>query len=82
MWDKLIKIYEGNEKVKDAKIQRYRLKFEQLKMNEDETVSKCFLRVEETVNDKKGGKTIDEAPLVQKILRSFLERFNLKVSTI
>jgi hypothetical protein len=25
MWDKLISSYEGNEKVKDAKIQTYRL---------------------------------------------------------
>ena len=45
MWDKLINSYEGNEKVKDAKLQTYRLKFEQLKMNEDETISKYFLRV-------------------------------------
>ena len=40
MWDKLISSYEGNEKVKDAKLQTFRLKFEQLKMNEYETVSK------------------------------------------
>ena len=50
IWDKLVNNYEGNEKVKDAKLQTYRLKFEQLKMNEDETVSKYFLRIEETVN--------------------------------
>ena len=50
MWDKLVNNYEGNENVKDAKLQTYRLKFEQLKMNEDETVSKYFLRVEETLN--------------------------------
>jgi hypothetical protein len=30
MWDKLINSYEGNEKVKGAKLQTYRLKFEQL----------------------------------------------------
>ena len=28
MWDKLANSYEGNEKVKDAKLQTYRLKFE------------------------------------------------------
>jgi hypothetical protein len=28
MWDKLISSYEGNEKVKDAKIQTYRVQFE------------------------------------------------------
>ena len=65
MWDKLISSYEGNEKVKDAKLQTYRLKFEQLKMNEDEIVSKYFLRVEELVNAMKGlGEKIDEFPLI------------------
>ena len=48
-------------------------------MNEDETVSKYFLRTEETVNAMKGlGEKIDEASLVHKILRTFPERFNLK----
>ena len=83
MWDKLVRSYEGNENVKDAKLQTYRLKFEQLKMNEDETVSKYFLRIEEIVNAMKGlGENIDEASLVQKMLRSFPERFNPKVSKI
>jgi hypothetical protein len=83
MWDKLINSYEGNEKVKDAKIQTYRLKFEQLKMNEDETFSKYFLRVEELVNAMKGlGEKIEESFLVQKILRSLLDKFNPKISAI
>ena len=64
MWEKLVSSYEGNEKVKDAKLQTYRLKFEQLKMNEDKTVSKYFLRIEETVNAMKGlGEKIDKASL-------------------
>ena len=46
MWDKLISSYEGNEKVKDAKLQTYRIQFEQLKMKEDETVGKYLMRVE------------------------------------
>jgi hypothetical protein len=83
MWDKLISSYEGNGKVKDAKLQTYRLKFEQLKMNEDETISKYFVRVEELVNAMKGlGENIEEPFLVQKILRSLLDKFNSKVSTI
>jgi hypothetical protein len=28
MWDKLINSYEGNEKVKDAKLQTYKIQFE------------------------------------------------------
>jgi hypothetical protein len=80
MWDKLISSYEGNEKVKAAKLQTFRLKFEQLKMNEDETVSKYFLRVEELVNAMKGlGEKIEESILVQNILRSLLDKFNPKV---
>jgi hypothetical protein len=83
MWDKLISSYEGNEKVKDAKLQTYRLKFEQLKMNEDETVNKYFLRVEELVNAMKGlGEKIEDTFLVQKILRSLPNRFNPKVFAI
>jgi hypothetical protein len=59
------------------------LKFEQLKINEDETISKYFLRVEELVNAMKGlGEKIEESILVQKILRSLLDKFNPKVSAI
>jgi hypothetical protein len=80
MWDKLISIYEGNEKVKDAKLQTYTLKYEQLN---DETVSKYFLRVEELVNAMKGlGEKFEESFLVQNILRSLLDKFNRKVSAI
>jgi hypothetical protein len=83
MWDKLISSYEGNEKVKDAKLQTYRLQFEQLKMKEDETVGKYFLRVEELVNAMKSlGEKFEDVVLVQKILRSLPDRFNPKVSAI
>jgi hypothetical protein len=65
MWDKLISNYEGNEKVKDAKLQTYRVQFEQLKMKEEETIGKYFLRVEEMVNAMKAlGEKIEEPSLV------------------
>jgi hypothetical protein len=52
-------------------------------MKEDETVGKYFLRVEEMVNAMKAlGEKIEEPSLVQKILRSLPDRFNLKVSAI
>jgi hypothetical protein len=57
--------------------------YEQLKMNEDEIVSKYFLRVEELVNAMKGlAEKFEESLLVQKILRSLLDKFNPKVSPI
>jgi hypothetical protein len=59
------------------------MKFEQLKMDEDKTISKYFLRIEELVNTMKGlGETIYESFLVQKILRSLPDRFNSKVYAI
>ena len=52
-------------------------------MKEDETIGKYFLRFEELVNAMKAlGEKIEEPSLVQKILRSLPDRFNLKVSTI
>jgi hypothetical protein len=52
-------------------------------MNGDETVNNFFLRVEELVNSMKGlGENIEDVFLVQKILRSLLDRFNPKVSSI
>jgi len=83
MWDKLISSYEGNEKVKDAKLQTYRLQFEQLKMKDDEIVGKYFLRIEELVNAMKIlREKFEDVVSVQKILRSLSDRFNPKVSTI
>ena len=71
MWDKLINSYEGNEKVKDANIQTYRVQFEKLQIKEDETIGNYFLRVEELVNAMKAlGEKIEEPSLVHKILRS------------
>jgi hypothetical protein len=68
MWDKLISSYEGNEKVKDTKLQNYKIQFEQLKMMEDEIVGKYFLRVEEMVNAMKAlGETIEEPYLVPQL---------------
>jgi hypothetical protein len=83
MWDKLISSYEGNEKVKGSKLQNYRLQLKQLKMKEDETIGKYFLRLEEVIHAMKGlGEKIEEVNLVQKILRSLPDRFNPKVSAI
>jgi len=85
MWEKLIGSYEGNKKVKDAKLQTHRLRFEQLKMNEDESINKFFLRVDELVNAMRAlGEKIsdDDTFLVQKIMRSLPDRFNPKVSAI
>ena len=43
MWDKLQTTYEGDSKVKEAKLQTYRGQFEQLRMNEDEDIAAYIL---------------------------------------
>jgi hypothetical protein len=43
IWDKPQNVYEGDAKVKGAKLQTYRGQFEQLKMKEDEDITAYFL---------------------------------------
>ena len=42
VWGKLENIYVGDSKVKEAKLQTFRAKFEQLKMREDEDIVANF----------------------------------------
>ena len=83
MWDKLKNTYEGDDKVKQEKIQTHRSQFEILKMDEEENIAAYLLCVDGIVNIIKGfGETIDEKIIVQKVLRSLPMRFNPKISTL
>ena len=48
--DKLKNIYEGDEKVKQIKLQLHRAKFENLKMKESENIAAYVLRIDEVFN--------------------------------
>jgi hypothetical protein len=83
IWDKLKNIYEGDDKVKVAKLQTYRGQFENLKMEEEENIETYFLRVDGIVNIIRGlGEKIEELVIVQKILRSLPMRFDSKILAI
>jgi hypothetical protein len=83
VWDKLKKIYEGDEKVKQVKLQIHREKFENLKMKETENIASYLLRVDEVVNSITGlGQEVNESIIVQKVLRSLSLRYDAKVSSI
>jgi hypothetical protein len=43
-------VYEGDEKVKEAKLHTNRAQFENLKMKEEENIVEYFHRVDEVVN--------------------------------
>jgi uncharacterized lipoprotein YehR (DUF1307 family) len=83
LWDKLKNIYEGDPKVKQVKLQRHRAEFENLKMNEKEDIATYLLRVDEVVNAIRGlGEELDESLVVQKVLKSLLLKYDVKVSAI
>jgi hypothetical protein len=76
-------VYEGYEKVKEAKLQIFIAKFEQLKMNEDQNTTAYFLQVDEVVNNIKGvGDEANEQVFVKKVLRSLPMRFDSKISAL
>jgi hypothetical protein len=50
IWDKLEVVYEGDDKVREAKLQTYKTQFENLKMKEEEDIVEYLHRVDEVVN--------------------------------
>ena len=54
VWDKLKNIYEGDEKVKQIKLQIHRAKFENLKMEESENIAAYLLIIDEVVDANYG----------------------------
>ncbi|GLJ15945.1 hypothetical protein SUGI_0263550 [Cryptomeria japonica] len=53
-WDNLQKIFEGNAKVKEAKLQTLRAQFEGLKMRDEEKIVDYLQRIDETTNTIRG----------------------------
>ena len=76
-------MYEGYGKVKGAKIQTYRRKFEHLTMKEYEYIAAYFIQVDEIVNTMRGlGEKVENPTLVQNILRSLPMIFDSKVLSL
>ena len=50
MWKKLKEIYEGDDNVRRAKVERLRGKFDQMKMREDENIAKYVERIKASVS--------------------------------
>ena len=46
-------IYQGDEKVKESKLLTLKTQFDNFKMNEDESITSYFLRIDEVVNARK-----------------------------
>ena len=82
-WETMKKVHEGNPKVKLAKLQLLSSKFENLKMNEDESIQDFHMIVLDIANDSEDlGEKISEDKMIKKMLRCLPKRFYMKVIVI
>ena len=82
-WTILQTTYEGTKAVKDSKLQRLTTSFEEIKMEEDGTFNEFYAKLKDIVNLAFNlGDHIPEPKIVRKVLRSLLERFHAKITTI
>ena len=82
-WTILETTYEGTKKVKDIKLQMLTTRFEELKMGDDEAFDSFYGKLNEIVIAKLNlREKIEDDKVVRKILRSLLESFGAKVTTI
>ncbi|KAG9447556.1 hypothetical protein H6P81_013684 [Aristolochia fimbriata] len=82
-WEVLSTTYEGTAEVRLSKLQLLNHKFENLQMEEDETIAEYDARIRDIANEIFTlGRKIPEAEQVQKVLRSLTEKFAVKVAAI
>ena len=82
-WTILQTTYEGTNVVKDLKFQRLTMSFEDIKMEEDESFDEFYVKLKDIVNSTFNFReTIPEPKIVRKVLRSLLEIFHAKITTI
>ena len=82
-WTILETTYESTMAVKTVKIQRLTSSFEEIRMEEDETFDEFYAKLKDIVNSAFNlGESIAKSKIVRKILRSLLERFHAKITTI
>ena len=82
-WTILQTTYEGTKAIKDSKLQRLTTSFEKIKMEEDELFDEFYAKLKDIVNSAFNlGEIIPKPKIVRKVLKSLLERFHAKITTI
>ena len=80
-WTILRTTYEGTKAIKDSKLQRLILSFEEIKMEEDESFDEFYAKLKDIVNSAFNlGETIPESKIVRKVRKSLPERFHAKIT--
>ena len=83
VWTILQTTYEGTKAIKDSKLQRLTMSFEEIKIEEDASFDKFYAKLKDIVNSTFNlGETIPEPKIVRNVLRSLLERFHAKITAI
>ncbi|CAM8978805.1 unnamed protein product [Rhodiola kirilowii] len=83
LWDSMKAKYQGNERVKQAQLQKLRRTFEMLEMKSGEAIADYFGRVMSNTNDmKNNGEILEDVKIVENILRTLTEEFNFVVCSI
>ena len=68
-WTILQTTYEGTKAVNDSKLQRLTTSFEEIKMEEDESLDEFYAKLKDIVNPTFNlGETIPESKIVRKVL--------------
>lgn len=82
-WNILVVAHEGSSKVTMSRLQLLATKFENLKMEDDETIIEFNMRLLDIANESLAlGEKISEEKLVRKILKSLPKRFDMRDTTI
>ena len=82
-WTILQATYEGTKAIKDSKLQRLTISFEEIKMEEDESFDEFYAKLKDIVNSAFNlWETIPKPNIVSKVLRSLPERFHAKITAI
>ena len=82
-WKILETTYEGTKKVKDTKLQMLTIRFENLRMSEDESFDSFYSKLNEVVIGKFNlGEKMEDSKVVRKIIHSLSESFCAKVTAI
>ena len=83
MWGNIFKCCEDDTKVKNYKLQTFRIQYETLKLHDDKSIATFFLGVDEVVNSMRNiGEEIKYACNLEKVLRYLTPKFQAKVSVI
>ena len=69
--------------MKDSKLQRLTMSFEEIRMDEEEAFDEFYAKLKNIANSNFNlGEKIPKPKIVRKILRSLPERFHAKITTI